>query len=105
MFRKSTPEDLAAASVSMAAMMLEAQSVIGMRVLGMMGLRHMEPGESMLMVHEKTNAMTDVHNAMAQAFLNGEGPGGIAVAGITPLRDRTRANAKRLSLQDDAAVA
>jgi hypothetical protein len=93
----STLDDLACAGVSMATMLFEAQSVIGMRVLGMMGLWPMAAQEPMQMIHEKAHALNDANHAVARAIWQGECMGGVAKAGVAPLRDRTRANARRLS--------
>jgi len=80
-------------------MMVEAQQVIALRMAGMAGVWSMGPGENQRMVDEKVAAMTLSARAVFAAGMAGKSPGAVALAGIRPLRRRTRANVSRLSKQ------
>lgn len=82
--------------MQMTYMMAEAQAVIGMRVLGMAGMWSVTPGEDARMVSEKVYAVTRAATDAGRAALRGESPDRITAAAIKPLRQKTRANAKRL---------
>jgi hypothetical protein len=80
-------------------MMLEAQSVVAMRVAGMVGLWDVTPAEDARMVREKSDAAAESARAMTRVALAGGTAGAAALAGLEPLRRRTQANAKRLALR------
>lgn len=84
-------------SVQITYMMAEAQSVVAMRVLGMAGVWSVTPAEDARMVSEKVDAMTRASTDATHALLRGAGPDAITAAAIKPLRQKTRANAKRLA--------
>lgn len=77
--------------------MAEAYAVITMRVWGMAGIWAVTPYESRRMFSEKTDAFT--HSALKAytAASRGGGPAQIIAATIRPVRQKTRANARRLA--------
>lgn len=80
-----------------ARMMTEAQTVIGMRMLGMAGLVPSDAGETTRMVREKQAAFAKSGMAVAGALMSG---GSVAQAygrGLTPIGRTTRANMVRLT--------
>lgn len=77
-------------------LMLEAQAVIAMRLMGMAGVWSVSPTEDGRMISEKVYALTKAHTDAARATLQGRGPDEIAAAAIKPIRQKTRANARRL---------
>ncbi len=83
-------------SVSAGMMMIEAQTVITMRLWGMAGLWNLGPGENQLMWQEKAQAAQQSGQAAARAMLKGATPGQVALAAIQPVRRKTKANVKRL---------
>ena len=76
-------------------MLAEAQVVIALRLWGMAGGWPMGWQEHVRMVTEKAAAAGESGAAMMRAA--GKGPGAVALAGVKPVRRRTRANVKRLS--------
>lgn len=77
--------------------MAEAQVVMSLRVLGMMGVLPASPRENRTMAAEKGPAFARVAVAAGAAALAGKGPDGIAEAAVRPVRRRTSANVKRLT--------
>ena len=78
-------------------MLAEANMVIVMRVMGMGGMWRVSPAENARMVQEKTDAAVASGAAMSRAIMAGQSPAKLALAGIKPVRDKTRANASRLA--------
>ena len=76
--------------------MLEAQAVIGMRMLGMAGVWSVTRSEDTRMISEKVYAMTKAATDASKVTLQGGSPDQITAAAIKPIRRTTRANAKRL---------
>jgi hypothetical protein len=98
MARKTvTPFDLMQPTVLLSQMMVEANMVIAMRLWGMAGGWKMAQGEHLRMIEEKARAAQESGLAMARAVGAGQGPGEVAVAGMKPVRRRTKANVRRLS--------
>jgi hypothetical protein len=93
------PFGLMAPLMEASQMMAEAQLVIGLRVAGMAGLWPMAEAETDRMVEEKLHAGIDAAQAMMRSGMAGESLGAVAMAGMKPLRHKTRANAKRLQRQ------
>lgn len=93
--RYPQPTDFFWPAVQTGMMLLEAQTVIALRMWGMAGGRPMGPEEHVRMVQEKASAATEAGTAMMRAA--DKGPGAMALAGIKPVRRRTRANVKRLT--------
>ncbi|WP_022703311.1 hypothetical protein [Pseudorhodobacter ferrugineus] len=84
-------------AVEMSMMMVEAHSVINMRVMGMAGLWSVGPGENNRMVSEKLEAMVKATTDAGNVTLRGGSPDEIAAAAIAPMRNATRSNSKRLT--------
>jgi hypothetical protein len=78
-------------------MLAEANMVIAMRMFGMAGLWNVTPAENKRMVDEKSTAAMASGAAMARAMVAGKSPAAIAMAGLRPVRAKTRANVARLS--------
>ena len=78
-------------------MLAEANMVIVMRVMGMGGMWRVSPAENARMVQEKTDAAVASGAAMSRAIMAGQSPAKLALAGMKPVRDKTRANASRLA--------
>ncbi|MFE3838711.1 antibiotic ABC transporter [Pseudogemmobacter sonorensis] len=99
-----TPAQMLRLSLRGSAMMAEAQAVVAMRMLGLMGFWPVAPDENALMVVEKLAALHEAQAAMMRAALKGGSAATLAEAGLRPLRRRTRANAERLSRRCPALV-
>lgn len=84
-------------AVQIGMVMAESQAVIGMRVLGMAGLWAVTPSENDRMVSEKVHAMTKGITDASLAAMSGKSPEQITAAAIKPIRQKTRANSKRLA--------
>lgn len=93
MTKGATPFDNA---IELSMMMIEAQSVIQMRLMGMMGLWSVSPQENSRMVTEKLEAMMQATNDAGEATLRGGSADEITAAAIAPMRNATRANSERL---------
>lgn len=78
-------------------LLLEAQSVIQMRLMGMAGLWSVGPQENSRMVTEKLEAIVKSTTNAGEVTLRGGSPDEIAAAAIAPMRQATRANSRRLS--------
>ena len=78
-------------------MLAEAQSIIGMRVLGMAGLWPVATSENQRMVNEKGSAWLASALAGQQAMLRLASPAEVSLAMVQPVRRVTKANARRLS--------
>jgi len=76
--------------------MAEANAVIAMRTLGMFGMWSVTPTEDARMISEKVYAITKASTDAGRVAMNGGSPDEIAAAAIKPIRQKTRANAKRL---------
>ena len=80
-----------------ARMLIEAQTVIGMRVLGMTGILPAAEGESLRMVTEKQTAFATAAIAATTALMSGKTPMQAYGLALTPIGRATRANSKRLT--------
>lgn len=90
------PAKLMGSAIEVGMMMAEAQSVIAMRMLGMWGIWSVTPAEDGRMISEKVYAMTKANTDATRVAMNGGSLDEIAAAAIKPIRNKTRANAKRL---------
>lgn len=97
MFRIMTPKQAMRLTMQSALMMAEAQRVIAMRMAGMAGTWNVTPAEDRLMVQEKAEAAVAAGQAMMRSAMAGGSAGAVALAGLKPVRARTRANAARLT--------
>lgn len=84
-------------AVEMGMVMVEAQGVIKMRMMGMAGLWSVDPQENTRMMSEKLTAMVKATTDAGNVTLRGGSPDEIAAAAIAPIRNATRANSKRLT--------
>ena len=75
----------------------EAQTVIALRTLGLMGLWNTGAAETERMVTEKTEAFAQAAQASVAALVRGERPDQVAMAGMKPLQRKTQQNVARLS--------
>ncbi|MCA0974101.1 hypothetical protein LCL99_06440 [Halomonas denitrificans] len=82
--------------MQMTQMMVEAQWVMGMRLLGMRGLWAVAPNEDVRMVTEKMTAFTQSALAAQRAVMKGHSPDQVWTAAIRPLGRKTSANSRRL---------
>jgi hypothetical protein len=97
MYPMMTPAQMINLSVATNLMLVEAQMVIGMRVMGMMGLWRVLPSETARMSSEKVAAMGQAAAASSRAMLAGKPPALVAQAALKPIRRHTAANVKRLA--------
>ena len=79
------------------ALMVQAQTVIALRTLGMMGVLSAAPRENQTMVAEKGPAFAEAALAAGAAAMMGQNPVKVMQAAIRPLRKRTGANVRRLT--------
>lgn len=75
---------------------LEAQAVIGMRLLGMSGAFPVDKSENRKMLAEKPPAFARAATAAAKKAVAGGSPEQILTAAVKPLTRTARANRKRL---------
>ena len=97
MTRKPKATDLWRMQLTFLTLAAEAQTVIALRTLGMMGLWKTGAGENQRMVSEKKAAFTKSAVAVAGALARGASPDQIAMAGMKPLRQKTKPNVARLT--------
>ena len=97
MYPMMTPAQMASLSLKTGMMLMEAQMVIGMRMMGMAGLWRVLPSENGRMSSEKMSAATEVAMATSQALMAGKSPSVIAEAALKPIARRTKSNVKRLA--------
>ncbi|QYK40146.1 MAG: antifreeze protein [Paracoccaceae bacterium] len=101
----TTPADLIALSIKTSIMLAQANMVITMRMLGLMGMWRVLPTENTRMSSEKMTAARHSGQAMVRATLQGKSPAKVAEAGLRPVARVTRANAKRLAARGPGAPA
>lgn len=80
-----------------ARMLMEAQAVIGMRLMGMAGLLPSARGETTRMVAEKQAAFSKAWMAGATAAMTGASPQAAYARALAPIGRTTRANSRRLA--------
>lgn len=97
------PFDLMRPSLEMAELCAEAQTVVGLRLAGFAGFWPMGRLEAEQMVCEKLQAGMDVGQAALRAGAAGASPSDVVMAALAPLRQKTRANVKRLRQEIAAA--
>jgi hypothetical protein len=91
-----TPFQLMQLSFQTSLMLAEAQMVIGMRMMGMMGMWRVLPSENARMSSEKLTALSQSALASSRAVMAGKSPVQVAEAALKPVRRHTSANVKRL---------
>ncbi|WP_424990154.1 antibiotic ABC transporter [Fluviibacterium sp. S390] len=92
--------DVTHTGTSLAAMASEAQTVIAMRTLGMLGFWPMGLGENTQMIMEKPAAMVQAADEAMRATLQGLRPDQVLGAALEPIRACTQDNAHRLTRLD-----
>ena len=78
-------------------MMVEAQTVIGIRMLGMAGVLPAASGENLRMVTEKQTAFAQSGIAALGAMMAGKSPVQAYGDALAPIGRATRANSRRLT--------
>jgi hypothetical protein len=97
MYPMMTPAQMISLSLKTGMMLMEAQMVIGMRLMGMAGLWRVLPSETSRMSSEKVSALGQSAIATSQAIMTGKPPSFIAEAALKPIARRTKSNVKRLA--------
>ncbi|NEX45639.1 antifreeze protein [Pseudotabrizicola algicola] len=92
-----TPVDLMRLSINTSIMLVQAQSVIAMRMMGMAGVWTVLPSENSRMVSEKLRAVVMAGAAAQKSALSGGSATQIAEAALAPVHRATAANARRLT--------
>ena len=77
-------------------LMLETQTVMALRLMGMAGALPSRPDETFVMVAEKGPALARALAAGNAALIRGQRPDQIMSAAMKPLARKVRANRKRL---------
>ncbi len=90
------PLSMLALHASMTTLMIETQTVMALRLLGMAGAIPARRGENNRMVSEKGPAMAKSYAAASAAVMAGQRPDQILTAAIAPLNRKVHANRKRL---------
>ena len=91
------PFDTWKLSIDMWRLGVEAQQVIGMRMLGMAGVWSVTPSENRRMFEEKPTAFAKGAIAATNAMMRGLPPPAIAAAWVAPISRSASANRKRLA--------
>lgn len=97
MARIPAPFDAVRPALALGWMLAEAQTVIALRLLGMAGIMPSSQDEPVRMVTEKLEAAQEAGMAVVRAYGQGARGAAVVMAGLRPVRRRTRANVKRLS--------
>ncbi|MBY5989456.1 antifreeze protein [Roseovarius atlanticus] len=97
MVRVLTPVDLWSNAFQAAMIVAEAQAVIAMRMWGLAGIWSVTPSENSRMVSEKAFALTRAATDAGTAALRGRRADQVVAAAMKPIRQKTRANARRLA--------
>jgi len=91
-----TPFTFFALQSQFAALAVETQIVMSLRLMAMAGALPARPGENNRMISEKGPAMTKAFSAATQAAMSGKSPEQIFSASLAPLSRKVRQNRKRL---------
>ena len=90
------PQDMIRLSLQMTTLMLETQTVMALRLMGIAGMVPALKGENNRMVAEKGPAMLKAYSAGTAAAMSGQRPDQIMTAALAPLSKKVSANRKRL---------
>lgn len=93
---RSVPAQMLGLSFELWHLTAESQAVIAMRLMGMGGLWRVSPDEHRRMVIEKSFGFAEAGTAAVAAASTGKRPDQVVLAAVSPLRERTASNAKRL---------
>lgn len=91
------PEAIFALQMKFTSLMLETQTVMALRMMGMSGMIPAKPGENERMMSEKAPAMAKSFIAASEALMRGQPPAQIMTAGIAPFSRKVRSNRRRLT--------
>lgn len=91
-----TPFAFFALQSQFAALAVETQIVMSLRLMALAGALPARPGENSRMIREKGPALTKAFTAGTQAALAGRMPEQIIDAALAPLTRKVRQNRKRL---------
>ena len=91
-----TPLAMMTLSAQLTSLMLDTQTVIALRIMGMFGALPQTRGENSRMIDEKGPAMVKAYEAATRAAIAGGRPDQIMSAAMAPVRKKVRANRKRL---------
>lgn len=97
MYPMMTPAQMISLSLKTGMMLMDAQMVIGMRMMGMAGLWRVHPSENARMSSEKVSAIGQSAVAASTAMLTGKSAAQVAEAALKPIARRTKSNVKRLA--------
>lgn len=97
MYPMMTPAQMISLSLKTGMMLMDAQMVIGMRMMGMAGLWRVHPSETARMSSEKVSAAAQSAVAASTAMLTGKSAAQVAEAALKPIARRTSSNVKRLA--------
>lgn len=97
MYPMMTPAQMISLSLKTGMMLMDAQMVIGMRMMGMAGLWRIHPSETARMSSEKMAAAAQSAVAASTAMLTGKSAAQVAEAALKPIARRTKSNVKRLA--------
>lgn len=97
MYPMMTPAQMLTLSLKTGFMLAEAQMVIGMRMMGMMGMWRVLPSENARMSSEKVAAFGQSAIAATTAAMTGKSPAQVAEAALKPVARATKSNVKRLA--------
>lgn len=90
------PNDLFSLQLKMTILMVETQTVMALRLMGMSGAIPAKHGENERMVDEKGPAMAKAFAAGTKAMMQGKRPDQIMSAAMVPVSKRVTSNRKRL---------
>ncbi len=96
-FGRASPIEFWSLGYQMAMTMAEAQAVMAMRIFGLAGAWSLPPSEAIRMIAEKPPAFMRAASAAGMAAANGKRPDQILSAALKPVRQKTRANSRRLA--------
>ena len=82
---------------AVATLAVEAQTVVGFRMMGLAGLWSVTKSENRRMVDEKFPAFAESAMSALFAGVRGMPPAAVMQAAVKPLRKRTRSNSRRLA--------
>ena len=97
MARVVTPMDLMNTSFQFVTLMVETQTVMAYRMLGMAGVWSVTPHEKKRMVDEKGPAFMEAMLAGTMTAARGQSPDKVMRATMAPLSRKTASNRKRLA--------
>ena len=84
-------------SLALTTLMVESQTVVALRLMGLAGVLPVPRNETRRMVHEKPPAFAESVIAANRALWLGQGPEAVLTAWTRPLTRKARANRKRLA--------